>query len=191
VLAAALGLGVVLLLLGVGLDVTQAAWHGKLWHWLAAFGGVTLAWLGLLAALAVPVAAWAVPLGLGLTLAAARGEGGWSPAAAGKAAAEFLETLMRLLVSTVSFARVGAFALAHAGLSAAVVGVADAIGGPGFWVALLLGNLLILALEGLVTGIQTTRLILFEFFIRFFHAEGREFRPLPAPRPLINQGSSS
>ncbi len=190
-LAAALGIGVVLLALGVALDLTQAAWHGHLLRWLGAFGGVTLAWIGLLAAWVAPAMVWALPVGFGLTLAAARGEEGWSPGAAGKAAAEFIETLMRLLVSTVSFARVGAFALAHAGLSAAVVGVAEAIGGPGFWVALLIGNLLILGLEGLVTGIQTTRLILFEFFIRFFHAEGREFRPLLAPRPHLNQGSTS
>jgi len=191
VLAAALGIGVVLLSLGVALDVTQAAWHGQLWRWLAEFGGVSLAWIGLLAAWFVPALVWALPVGLLLTLAGARGETGWTLAAAGKAAAEFVETLMRLLVSTVSFSRVGAFALAHAGLSAAVVGVADAIGGPGFWVAMLLGNLLILALEGLVTSIQTTRLILFEFFIRFFHAEGREFRPLSAPTPHFNQGTST
>ena len=52
----------------------------------------------------------------------------------------------------------------------------------GFWVALALGNLLILALEGLVVGIQTTRLVLFEFFIRFLRGEGRPFRPLPPPQ---------
>lgn len=189
VLGAALGIGVVLLALGVALDVTQALWHGRLARWIGEFGGVTLAWLGLLGAVFVPALAWALPVGLFLTVALARGEDGWSPAAAGKAAAEFAETLMRLFVSTVSFARVGAFALAHAGLSAAVVGVADAIGGVGFWIALLLGNLLIIGLEGLVTSIQTTRLILFEFFIRFFHAEGREFRPLSAPRPQLNQGT--
>jgi V/A-type H+-transporting ATPase subunit I len=190
VLAAAIGLGVVVLLLGVALDITQAAWHRKLAHWLAAYGGVTLAWLGLLGAWFAPVLAWALPVGLVLTLVGARGEHGWSPAEAGKAVAEFLEILMRMLISTVSFARVGAFALAHAGLSAAVVGVADAIGGPGFWLALLFGNLLIIALEGLVTGIQTTRLILFEFFIRFFHAGGREFHPLAVPGPHLNQGKS-
>jgi len=37
---------------------------------------------------------------------------------------------------------------------------------------------LIIGLEGLVVSIQTTRLVLFEFFIRFLHAEGRPFRPL-------------
>jgi V/A-type H+/Na+-transporting ATPase subunit I len=129
-------------------------------------------------------------LGLFLTLACAREDGTWSPAAAGKAGAEFLEGIMRLFVSTVSFARVGAFALAHAGLSAAVVDVSSAIGGVGFWIALVIGNRIIIGLEGLVTGIQTTRLILFEFFIRFFRAEGREFHPLSPPRVQASKGST-
>jgi V/A-type H+-transporting ATPase subunit I len=104
-------------------------------------------------------------------------------AAQGRAAVEFLESMLQLVVNTISFVRVGAFALAHAGLSMAVVGLADAAG-PVFFagIILLLGNVLIIALEGLVVSIQTTRLVLFEFFIRFLHAEGRPFRPLA---PLI------
>jgi V/A-type H+-transporting ATPase subunit I len=45
----------------------------------------------------------------------------------------------------------------------------------------VIGNVFVLALEGLVVGIQATRLVLFEFFIRFLHAEGRAFRPLLPP----------
>ena len=48
---------------------------------------------------------------------------------------------------------------------------------------LVLGNAAIVALEGLVVGIQTTRLILFEFFIRFLSARGRPFEPLLPPSP--------
>jgi V/A-type H+-transporting ATPase subunit I len=80
----------------------------------------------------------------------------------------------------VSFVRVGAFALAHAGLCTAVVGMAEAAG-PGYWPVLIIGNVAIIALEGLVVSIQTTRLILFEFFIRFLTARGRAFEPLPSP----------
>ena len=43
------------------------------------------------------------------------------------------------------------------------------------------GNVIVIVLETLVVSIQTTRLVLFEFFTRFFRAEGREFRPLAAP----------
>jgi len=46
---------------------------------------------------------------------------------------------------------------------------------------LVLGNVIVLVLEGLVVSIQTTRLVLFEFFTRFLVAEGRHFRPLPPP----------
>jgi V/A-type H+-transporting ATPase subunit I len=81
----------------------------------------------------------------------------------------------------VSFARVGAFALAHAGLSVAVTELADAAGAVGYWPVFVIGNAFIIALEGLVVSIQTTRLMLFEFFIRFLHAGGREFNPLRPP----------
>ncbi len=189
-LAAALVLGAALLFLGLALDFTQAVWHRHTTRWLGNSGGLALAFVSLLFAWFQPVLAWGLPLGLGLTLAFAREESAWSPAAAGKAAAEFVEGIMRLFVSTVSFARVGAFALAHAGLSAAVVDVSGAIGGPGFWIALLIGNAIIIGLEGLVTGIQTTRLILFEFFIRFFRAEGREFHPLVPPQSQASKGST-
>ncbi len=46
---------------------------------------------------------------------------------------------------------------------------------------LALGNALIIVLESLVVGIQTTRLVLFEFFIRFLQGGGREFKPLAPP----------
>jgi V/A-type H+-transporting ATPase subunit I len=89
---------------------------------------------------------------------------------------------VQILINTLSFARVGAFALAHAGLASAVVALADASGNALAWaIVLALGNALILVVEGLVVSIQTTRLVLFEFFTRFFRAEGREFRPLAAP----------
>jgi V/A-type H+-transporting ATPase subunit I len=46
------------------------------------------------------------------------------------------------------------------------------------------GNLVVILLEGLVVTIQTTRLILFEFFIRFLQCTGRMFRPLEAPSTI-------
>jgi V/A-type H+-transporting ATPase subunit I len=102
---------------------------------------------------------------------------------------ELVERTLQILINTLSFARVGAFALAHAGLSSAVVSLAGAIDNPiGWFVVLALGNLLILAIEGLVVSIQTTRLVLFEFFTRFFKPEGREFRPLIPPPSTLAGG---
>ena len=70
----------------------------------------------------------------------------------------------------------------HAALSQAVMALMDITGSVvGTALVFLLGNLLILVLEGLVVSIQTTRLVLFEFFIRFLRSSGRGFVPLPAP----------
>ncbi len=90
------------------------------------------------------------------------------------------------MVNTISFARVGAFALAHAGLSSALmtlVGAADSLlmGA----LVMVFGNLVIVLLEALVVSVQTTRLILFEFFVRFRRAEGRPFKPLHPPTSVI------
>ena len=78
--------------------------------------------------------------------------------------------------------RIGAFALAHAGLGGAVIAmmdVADNIATQSLiWI---LGNIIALTLEGLVVSIQTSRLVMFEFFRRFLRAEGRLFRPLAPP----------
>ena len=46
---------------------------------------------------------------------------------------------------------------------------------------LVLGNAVVIVLEALVVSIQTTRLVLFEFFTRFMQGSGRAFRPLPPP----------
>jgi V/A-type H+-transporting ATPase subunit I len=98
-----------------------------------------------------------------------------------------LERLAQISINTLSFARVGAFALAHAGLSAAMVALAEA--GTSAWVklaALVLGNAVIIVLEALVVSVQTTRLVLFEFFTRFLIGSGRVFQPLPPP-PFTSQ----
>jgi V/A-type H+-transporting ATPase subunit I len=50
----------------------------------------------------------------------------------------------------------------------------------------VLGNVVILVLEAMVVSIQTTRLILFEFFMRFLFGTGRAFRPL-SPPPFVSQ----
>ena len=49
------------------------------------------------------------------------------------------------------------------------------------WSDFYVVNALVIVLEAMVVSIQTTRLVLFEFFTRFLRAQGRAFRPLPAP----------
>ena len=114
-----------------------------------------------------------------------------SVAAVATALAELVERLLQILINTLSFARVGAFALAHAGLSSAIVALMDAAGHPLAAAAVLvIGNLIVIVLEGLVVSIQTTRLVLFEFFARFLEAQGRVFRPLPPPPSSLQESPS-
>jgi V/A-type H+-transporting ATPase subunit I len=108
--------------------------------------------------------------------------------AALNASAELIERLLQILINTLSFARVGAFALAHAGLSSAIVALMDATESVvAKALVLVAGNVLVLVLEVMVVSIQTTRLVLFEFFTRFLTAEGRIFRPLPSPPSTVEE----
>jgi V/A-type H+-transporting ATPase subunit I len=179
ILGTALVFGVVVITLGLVLDAVQHVWRGDLRGWLASGAGMLVTYVGIIGATFDRRALWLVPAGIawglfGAALLAPKDRA----AALGQAAGDTLEHMLQLTVNTVSFVRVGAFALAHAGLCTAVVGMATAAGA-GYWPVLIVGNAAIVALEGLVVGIQTTRLILFEFFIRFLTARGRPFEPLP------------
>jgi V/A-type H+-transporting ATPase subunit I len=183
VLGTALGFGVVVIMLGLLLNALQFHWRGELSRWLATDAGLLVAYAGIVGTAFDARLLWALPAGVAWTLLGSMlFAGGDRLGALGHAAGESLERLLQLGVNTVSFVRVGAFALAHAGLSTAMVGIAEAAG-PAYWPVLIVGNAAIIALEGLVVGIQTTRLILFEFFIRFLAAQGRPFEPLQPPEP--------
>lgn len=93
-----------------------------------------------------------------------------------------LQSTFGLLINTLSFVRVGAFALAHSALESAIITVAAGIqSGVASACVLVVGNLLIVVLEGLVVSVQTTRLVLFEFFMRFYGGHGQPFRPAAVP----------
>lgn len=177
--------GALLLLLGLALNAVGAWWRGCFDEWLRADAGGVLVYIGLLLALVARDALWLAAAGLAWTLIAAFAHR-QSLGALAAAFGELLERSVQLLVNTLSFARVGAFALAHAGLSSAVIALTKAIDHPLLALAMLLaGNALILLLEGMVVSIQTTRLVLFEFFTRFLTGAGRVFSPLPPP-PAIS-----
>lgn len=181
--------GAVLLGIGLALSAIEAHWRDELGRWFATDFGLLLAYLGLLLALLdtralALAAAGAAVFCLGHGALERRQGRPWSGAigAALAAIGELLERLLQLLINTLSFARVGAFALAHAGLSSAIVALMGAAGHPLAAAAVLVvGNVIVMLLEGLVVSIQTTRLVLFEFFARFLEAQGRVFRPLPPP----------
>jgi V/A-type H+-transporting ATPase subunit I len=91
---------------------------------------------------------------------------------------EGLDTAMGYLTNTLSFMRVAAFSLSHAALAVTVFTLADRYPAPGQWLLLVLGNALIVALEGGIVAIQVLRLSYYEGFSRFFRGDGHAFRPL-------------
>ena len=184
ILAVPLAFAVLLLSLGQLLDALGALWRGELQRWVLRDLGFLVLYLGLVLTPLRPELGWVALAGglwylLGSFLIHRELLGGLA------AIGHLLESGMQILVNTLSFARVGAFALAHTSLSVAVVTMADAAPWWGGALILVLGNLLIIALEGLVVSIQTTRLVLFEFFNRFLRGTGRVFRPLPAPPVMV------
>ncbi|MEG1432870.1 V-type ATP synthase subunit I [Eubacterium sp.] len=89
------------------------------------------------------------------------------------------EMLLGMLSNTLSFIRVGAFALTHVGLFMAFETLAEMVGGGfGGIVVLILGNILIIVLEGLIDFIQCLRLQFYELFSKYYTGDGEEFIPL-------------
>ena len=179
VLAIPMGFGVVLMLLGLAFAGFEAHWRGELRAWLLLDAAVLLLYVSLLAGVFTPRAFWFTGLAIvqyfiGALVLASAGERGMALL---NAAGQLLLSIFELAMNTLSFLRVGAFALAHAALSLAILTLAEGVDSPWAWgLIILLGNVFGVVMEGLLVFVQTTRLVLFEFFIRFLHAEGRLFR---------------
>jgi V/A-type H+-transporting ATPase subunit I len=203
ILIIAVAVGVVLLSVGFLTGILNA-WVARDWGWLLfehnGIAGLLLYWslLGLAAGLLLP--GFPIPSGVFIGLAAVSGLAvmfstplgrlvtGQRPLIEGGVAMyavqiffEMFETLIGLVSNSLSYVRVGAFAVAHAGLSAVVFILADLISpghGIGYWVVAVLGNLFIIGFEGLIVGIQTLRLEYYEFFGKFFTGGGMRYQPL-------------
>ncbi len=90
---------------------------------------------------------------------------------------EIIEVISSYISNTVSFLRVGAFALSHAILSYIIHMMVGLVGGAGGIAISIFGNAIIIALEGMIVAIQVVRLQYYEFFSKFFSETGREFKP--------------
>ena len=179
--------GAVLMSVGLLFSAVEAHWRGELAGWLATDAGFLALYGGLLCGFV-----WPAGFAVAAAGAAASCLGhAWRErrvAAIPAALAELVERTLQILINTLSFARVGAFALAHAGLSSAIVTLMHAGGNAVVQLLVLLaGNAIVIVLEGLVVSIQTTRLVLFEFFARFLTADGRVFHPLPVPPSTLQE----
>ncbi len=91
---------------------------------------------------------------------------------------ETLETGINLFANTLSFMRVAAFSLNHVALALAIFTLANGLGSAGHWLTIVLGNVVIIVLEGGIVAIQALRLMYYEGFSRFFSGDGTEFIPL-------------
>ena len=100
-----------------------------------------------------------------------------------------IEITLGFVTQTVSFVRVGAFALNHAALMMVVYQLARMGGGmtgpeanfgsrASYIIAAVTGNIFVMLLEGLVVFIQCLRLEYYEFFSKFFEGNGIKFEPL-------------
>jgi len=173
--------GALVLTAGVLLHVVQTCWRGKGQSEGVADGAQLLVYWGILLAFVDVRLAWLSAGGMCLCL----GNRLWRehrPRVLLIGIGHQLQSTFSLLINTLSFVRVGAFALAHSALESAIITVAAGIeSGMASACVIVVGNLLIIVLEGLVVSVQTTRLVLFEFFMRFYAGHGRPFRPAAVP----------
>lgn len=112
------------------------------------------------------------------------GHKNWQPASWGEYITqnffEVFEYLLSYMSNTMSFLRVGAFVLVHAGMMMVVFTLAEMSSGIGYVLVVILGNIFVMALEALLAGIQVLRLEFYEMFSRFFDGNGRPFHPVSA-----------
>ncbi|MCI7767590.1 MAG: ATPase [Oscillospiraceae bacterium] len=90
---------------------------------------------------------------------------------------ECFEFLLGYATNTLSFVRVGGFVLSHAGMMSVVLALAEMSGGMSP-IVMILGNLFVIALEGLLVGIQVLRLEFYEMFSRYYTGGGKAFKPV-------------
>ncbi len=206
-LGASVVFGVIVLNIGFGCRLATAIREGQFAEALFdknGFAGLFLYWcLGaivVLIALGKPLPGWLDALTVALALSLFFAEPltrfitGVRPLVHGNMAElfvqaffELFEALISYLSNTLSYVRLGAFAVAHAGLSMVVFLLADMLGsGPTGGVRrlliIILGNIVVIGFEGVIVAIQTLRLEYYELFGKFYKGEGTPFKPLTLPR---------
>ncbi|MGN1339728.1 MAG: V-type ATP synthase subunit I [Oscillospiraceae bacterium] len=96
---------------------------------------------------------------------------------------ELFEAALSFLSNTMSYLRIGGFVLSHAGMMLVVAQLAGT-NVPGAEITAstviiyIIGNIIVMAIEGLLVGIQVLRLEFYEIFNRFYDGSGKSFRPV-------------
>ena len=91
---------------------------------------------------------------------------------------EMFEFLLSYVSNTMSFLRVGGFVLSHAGMMLVVMTLMDGMSAVGKPMVLVIGNLFVMAMEGMIVAIQIIRLEFYEMFSRFYDSGGKPFEPI-------------
>jgi len=96
---------------------------------------------------------------------------------------EAFDAVLAFFANSISFVRLAAYAMSHAALLMAMITLAEQLEsiptvGPILHILVLgVGNLVVIALEGLVAAVQGLRLQYYEFFGKFYSGTGYAFSP--------------
>lgn len=88
---------------------------------------------------------------------------------------EFIEVFLSYITNSISYVRLAAFAIAHGVLASFAHILGESIG---LLPSLLLVNIIVILIEGFAAGIQSIRLIYYEFSTKFFKGNGTRFKPI-------------
>lgn len=91
---------------------------------------------------------------------------------------EMFEFLLSYVSNTLSFLRVGGFVLCHAGMMLVVMTIMEMFAGAAQPIVAVVGNLFVMAMEGMIVAIQIIRLEFYEVFSRFYDGDGIPFEPV-------------
>ncbi len=110
------------------------------------------------------------------------------PTQLGEGGFEVFDTSLIFLSNSISYSRIFALALVHGGLFLALFSVAEPLNalplvGPLVWLLVIIaGTAGIIALESLIVFLHSLRLHYYEWFTKFYAADGVKFRPFKAER---------
>ncbi len=91
---------------------------------------------------------------------------------------EVFEFLLGYATNTLSFLRVGGFVFLHAGMMSVVMLLSETAAKGVSPIIIIIGNIFVMAMEGLIVGIQVLRLEFYEIFSRCYDGDGKAFSPI-------------
>lgn len=201
IIFSAVGIGVFLLIVAMGLNIytslRQREYESALFSQSGAAGLIfyTALVIGLVCQMFLNIPIMTAPYIIGLIIIPVlliflkeplgrlvSGRKDWQPEKWGEycmqSAFEMIEIMLSYATNTMSFLRVGVFILVHAGMMLVVFTLAEMSTGIAYIAILIIGNIVVIALEGLVVSIQVLRLEFYELFNRFYSGSGRPYEPV-------------